>query len=109
MRNIGLAVQRRMAATSNGDAEKFTSGATKELARALGLQVDAWPRVGFAALRDFAVVLSLVTDLREWSAQEKLALVQVIRAKSAPDESRYLRLMQKHPRLRETLIRLGSL
>jgi hypothetical protein len=108
LRNIGLAVQRRMAATSNGDAEKFTSRATKELARALGLRVDAWPPARLSALRDFAVVLSLVTDLREWNDSEKSALVGIIRAKTAVDESSYLKLMQKHSRLRRVLIKLGS-
>lgn len=108
LRNIGLAIQRRMAATHEGDAEKFKSGAVKELARAIGIQADDWPRAGRSALNDFAVALSLVTDLRKWSDAEKQALVKVIRAKTAPDESSYLRLMQQHARLRQAIIKLGS-
>ena len=108
LRNIGLAVQRRMAAMRGGDAEEFKSGAVKELTRAIGMQADDWPRAGLSALQDFAVALSLVEDLREWSADEKRRLVRVIRAKAASDESAYLKLMQKHKRLRRMIITLGS-
>ena len=108
VRNIGLAAQRRMAAKHGGDAEKFRSAAVKELARAIGVSADLWPRAGLSALQDFAVTLSLVEDLREWSAAEKRALVKVIRAKAGLDESSYLKLMQKHARLRKAIIKLGS-
>ncbi|HEV7683744.1 MAG TPA: hypothetical protein VGO68_16570 [Pyrinomonadaceae bacterium] len=108
LRNIGLAVQRRMAATHESDAEKFTSGAVKELARAIGLRTEAWPSAGLSALKDFACALSLVDDLRKWSAEEKRALAKIIRAKAASDESSYLKLMQKHARLRQAIIKLGS-
>ena len=108
VRNIGLAVQRRMAATSGGDAERFKSEAVKQLTRAPGMQTEDWPRAGLSALQDFAVALSLVEDLREWSADERRGLVRVIRAKAASDENTYLKLMQKHARLRRTIINLGS-
>jgi len=80
----------------------------KDLARATGIRADAWPKTGLPALHDFAVALSLVADLHKWSDTEKRALVRVIRAKTASDESSYLKLMQKHARLREALIKLGS-
>jgi hypothetical protein len=50
----------------------------------------------------------LVEDLGQWSQSEKQALVQIIRAKAGADESRYLKLMQQHPRLRSAMIKLGS-
>ena len=108
VRKLGLAVQRHMAAKHDGDAEKFKSAAVNELASAIGIRASAWPRAGLSAYYDFAVTLSLVEDLREWSAAEKRALVRVIRAKAGLDESRYLKLMQKHARLRKALIKLGS-
>ena len=108
VRNLGLAAQRRMAATHGGDAEKFKSAAVKKLARAIGKRVDDWPRAGLSALNDFAVALSLVKDLRRWSAAERRALVRVIRAKAGLDESSYLKLMQRHGRLRNEIIKLGS-
>jgi len=43
-----------------------------------------------------------------WNREERIAMEAIVRAKNGPDERRYLRLMQRHRRLRETLIRLGS-
>jgi hypothetical protein len=54
------------------------------------------------------MLLSVVPGLASWSRQEKQALVQIIRAKSAANEMRYLHLMQRHRRLREVLLELGS-
>jgi len=54
------------------------------------------------------LVLGLIPDLAEWSQKEKDGLLQIIRAKSAADEARYARLLQRHSRLREALIRIGE-
>ena len=108
LRNIGLAVQRRMAANYQGDAKKFRSATVKELERILGLSASNWRIKQGPALSDFAAALSLVPDLDEWSDGEKLALIIIIRAKSAPDESSYLSLSQRHRRLRAAMIKLGS-
>ena len=108
VRNIGLAVQRRMAAKHGGDAERVRSAAVKELTRVIGVAANVLPKAGQTRLNDFAVALSLVETLGEWSPAEKLALVNVIRAKAGTDESNYLKLMQKHSRLRGEIIQLGS-
>lgn len=58
-----------------------------------------------ASFDNFAVVLALIPDL---SDAQKQAVLQIIRAKSKPDEMLYLHLTQRHDRLRETLLKLGS-
>ncbi len=108
VRNIGLVVARRMGLNFNGDAERFRAAATKELARLLSIRTKDWRAAEQSALSDFAVALSLVEDLGEWSQSEKQALVPIIRAKAGADESRYLKLMQQHARLRAAVIKLGS-
>lgn len=108
VRNIGMAVQKHMAAKHEGDAEKFRSVAVKELSRVLSLNTHDWHELKLSVLSDFAATLSLVEDLRDWSHAEKQALLKIIRAKAAADESSYLKLMQKHSRLRRALIRIGS-
>jgi hypothetical protein len=108
VRRIGLAVQRRMAMKYEGDADRFREEAAKELTRRLGVRASDWREVELPALRYFGVTLSLVKDLSEWSEVEKRGLVRVIRAKAGADESRYLKLMQKHARLRKAIIKLGS-
>lgn len=108
VRKIGLAAQRRMAAKQEGNAEIFRSEAIKKLTRTLGMQRENWRNAELPTLSDFAVALSLVEDLGDWGVAEKRALAQVIRAKAGSDESRYLKLMQKHARLRRAMIKLGS-
>ena len=108
VRSIGLAVARRMGSKFNGDAQAFRSAEVAELTRVLGAHTENWRNAELPALSDFAVALSLVEDLDDWSTAEKRALAQVIQAKAASDESRYLKLMQKHARLRDAMIRLGS-
>jgi len=108
LRNLGLSVQRRMAAKYGGDAERFRAGTVKELERALGIRVAAWPEAAQTALRDYAAALSLVEDVDRWSDVEKQALVKIIRAKAGMDEAGYLKQMQKHSRLRRGLLELGS-
>jgi hypothetical protein len=108
VRNIGLAVQRQMAADFNGNAERVRNAAAKRLAGVLGIDTGSGSDAELIALRDFAVVLGLVPDLGRWTSVEKQQLVQVIKAKASRDEARYLKLMQKHARLRKEMIRLGS-
>ena len=108
MRNIGFAVQRHMAAHFNGDASKFRSDSVRAITRLLGTDLSEWREAQLPALNDFAVALSLVPELGRWSAAEKKMLAEIIRAKAGADESRFLKLMQKHPRLRVAIIKLGS-
>ncbi|HEY3040118.1 MAG TPA: hypothetical protein VGJ66_15370, partial [Pyrinomonadaceae bacterium] len=108
VRNLGLAVARRMGSKFGGDVERFREAAVKKLNGILGLSLADWQEIELPALSDFAIMLALVPDLHRWSDNEKQALAHVIRAKAASDERRYLQLMQKHTRLRSTMIRLGS-
>jgi len=84
------------------------SGSVKAVARTLKTDTARWNDDQLTALRDFAVVLSLVPDLGGWSTVEKQQLIQIIQAKAGKNEARYLKLMQKHARLRKKIIRLGS-
>ena len=108
VRNIGLAAARQMAAKYRGDAAAFRREAIRKLERGLGISAKGWRMAEFGALSDFAVALSLVEDLSSWTTVEKQALLGIIRAKAGAEESRYLKLMQKHERLRAAMIKLGS-
>ena len=108
VRNIGLAVARRMGLKFRGDARRFREEAVKKVNEVLELSAGDWHEAELSTLSDFAVTLSLVEDLHSWSDEEKQGLVRVVRAKAGPDESSYLKLMQKHARLRKAMIKLGS-
>ncbi|MBZ5505961.1 MAG: hypothetical protein LAO78_10785 [Acidobacteriia bacterium] len=108
MRNIGLAVQRRMARDFNGDAESMRTSAATQVARDIGLNPSRLNRQEQIVFAEFAMALSLVPDLARWSADEKAGLCAIIAAKGSRTEQHYQHLLLKHARLRRALLRLGS-
>lgn len=101
VRNLGLAAAQRMAEHFSGDARKMRGKSATVVARALGADLQG------RSFESLALVLGLIPDLGRWPAADKASLVRIIRAKSAPDECEYLRRLQRHPRLREALLKLG--
>ena len=61
-----------------------------------------------AEFENLALVLDLIPDLADWPQPDKAALLDIVRAKMGSDESLYLRLMQGHRRLRESIRELGT-
>jgi hypothetical protein len=108
VRHIGFAVQRHMTRRWGGDANRMRVASAAAVSRLLGLRVDRWRGHARKALEDLAPVLTLVPDLRRWTADERHALERIIRSKAGPTESGYLRLMRRHQKLRDAIIRLGS-
>jgi hypothetical protein len=107
-RKIGMKVNQRMARKFGGSSERIRGASSNWLARVLAVQRDSFGRLERASFENFAMVLALVPDLVSWSQPEKQALLEIIRAKPAPNETRYLHLTKKHPRLRKVLLRLGA-
>jgi hypothetical protein len=105
LRDLGLAVARRMAA-SGLSPDAFRARATRRVARALDLR--SLPGPAQAALEGLAPALSLLDDLVAWPAADRRALVALIRAKSAPDELRYARLSSALHRLADALVSATS-
>lgn len=108
IRNIGLAVQRRMAAGFRGNAETIRIDSVKAITRSLGFSIRGWNELELNAVSDLALVLALISDLSDWTRQDKQLLVNIIRSKASRVEARCLKQMQKHARLRSEIIRLGS-
>jgi hypothetical protein len=107
-RNIGFAVQRQMASNFGGNAQFMRRLASQVLAKFLRLDLTSWRPLERTAFENFAFVISLAPQFSEWSEMQKQALVEIIRAKAAPDEADYLRLLQQHHALRELILQLGS-
>jgi hypothetical protein len=108
VRNIALAVSRRMARDFGGDAEKMRHASEASVARSLGVNPRRWSREEREAFAEFALALDLLPGLPRWKTGEKRALREIVLAKAGARESRYLRLMQRHARLRAALLDLGS-
>jgi hypothetical protein len=108
VRKLGLAVNRRMARRFGGEAERIRGASTSSVARKLRVNPSRWKEGERKSFGSYALVLDLIPDLDRWSPQEKRDLVEVIRAKAGRTEVAYLRRMQRHRRLREALLELGS-
>jgi len=108
VRNIGLAVERSMAA-SGLSASRFRARSAARLARILprvpGRRRD---RPHADAFESLATVLGLVPGLVRWSASDLRALARIVDAKTSPSERNYMHLLQRHDRLREAILRIGS-
>ena len=108
VRNIGFKAQRRMAREFAGDPERIREQSLAAVTSTLKLSLRGWSSDEQAALTDLAVAVALIPDSDRWERSEKAALVQILRAKVSGDEARYLKLMQKHGRFRDAMIKLGS-
>lgn len=106
-RNIGLAVQRRMAREFDGNAEAIQEQSLDFVKRALRVNGRSWNDSEHAALRNLSLVLAMISDLEEWNADQKLLATRIIRAKGGRDEALYLKLMQKHAALRDAFLQFG--
>ena len=108
IRNLGLAVNRRMAREFGGEATRLRRSAETRVAKALELRPSSLSALERRAFAEFAPVLDLIPGLARWKRDERRDLADIVRAKAGPHERAYLRRLQRHPRLREALIRLGS-
>jgi hypothetical protein len=108
VRNIGIAVQRRMARAFHSDPQEMRAHALQFVKRALRMNVNRRSDAEKAALQNLSLVLAMIPDFETWSADQKTLADRIIRAKTAGAEAAYLKLMQKHTALRDALIRLGS-
>ncbi len=107
-RNLAMRVNHRMAREFNGDSNQIRRASVAEVTRALDANLSRWNSAERQAFENWSLVLALISGLSRWSPKEKQDAVKIIRAKAGADEMRYLRLTQKHGRLREEILRLGS-
>ena len=107
-RHIGLAVQRRMAREFHSDPLEIRERSIEFVTRALKIRCDRWTIGEQAALRSLSLVLAMIPEIESWSASEKDLATRIIRAKGSTDEAAYLKLMQKHTKLRDAIINFGS-
>ena len=98
-----------MARDFGGDAILMRKHSSRALERDSGRKHVDVEAARENSVREFcARALAQSPGLRAWTREEKEDLVQVIRAKSKPDEMLYLHLTQRHERLRSALLMLGS-
>lgn len=100
-RNIGLAVQHRMAREFRGDPTKMRTHSVDLVRRAFNIKT-------LTSDSDLPVVLAMIPELKNWTPADKELAAHVLSAKDGRDEANYLKQMQKHALLRAFMIKLGS-
>jgi len=97
IRHAGIAATRALAAQSGGDAGRIRHAAGRFAARHFGVESTC----------GLALTLSAIPGVASWTPAEKKAVAAILRAKERGSETRYLRLMQRHDRLRAAFLELG--
>lgn len=108
VRNLSMAVVRRMSKQFAGDAGRIRRASEANVARDLGVRIASLDPTERRCFSDLALVLDLVPGLSRWPRADKEAAAAILRAKAGFGEARYLRLLQRHARLRAALLGLGS-
>jgi hypothetical protein len=106
-RNLGMRVNRRMAAEFGGSIARIRNASARSLAQILRTRIPKEDDPGRQSFENLALVVTMIPELRSWTSVEKHDLLQIIRAKSGADELRYLHLLQQHRRLRDAMLKLG--
>jgi hypothetical protein len=108
MRNIGLAVQRRMARHFGGDADEMRRASVAQIAPLLNINPQHLATTAQNILADFAMVLSLIPDFPRWTPEARYSTGELISAKSLESEQQYQQILRKHPGFRAAILKLGS-
>ena len=108
VRNIGFRLQREMADRYRGDADGMRLASWERLSRLLRLDGESWSRNKQQSWFDLVSVINLIPALERWDRDELELLQEILRAKFKGNEARYLKLLQRHARLRSAVIKLGS-
>ncbi len=108
IRNVGMAVQKQMAKDFGSSARKLKDAAIKKMARVLNLNYASFNQSEQRLFENFAYLCSLATRINYWTKDEKRLAAQIIQAKMNASETAYLSLLQRHERLREVTVKLGS-
>jgi hypothetical protein len=106
--NVGLAVTDLLARRFGSDPDRGADACAAEAASRLGQGPSRdWSAGERLAFERWAPLVLLLPGLARWSAAEKRALVQVIRAKGGVRESDFVRAFDAHARLRAAVADLA--
>lgn len=97
--DLSLAITDWIGRRFRGDTQAATRSATRDLCRHLNVSdLARWPAAERASFEALAPLFAQIGDLNTWTAREKAALVQILRAKGARLESWYTAELCGHDR-----------
>ena len=107
--NIGLRVSRLLAARGGADRERAVRESSREAARLLGVRAfGAWSPGERLAWERWSPLIAAMEGVERWPAADRRALIDVVRAKGGRRESDFVRLFDRHRRLRRAVLGLAA-
>jgi len=107
--NIGLKVTEYLAERFGAERDAGVRTCSREAARMLGVRsMKRWSRGERLWWDRWSPLVMVLPGVERWSTANKRALVQVVRAKGGRRESDYVRLFDRHRRLRAAVLRLAQ-
>jgi hypothetical protein len=98
----------RQAATT-GDLDQSMKRSAETLATTLGIDFASRTAGEKTATANFGLLLAVTPGLQDWTTAEMVALGEIISAKAGPDEIAYVHQLQQHTRLRDAVLKAGSM
>ncbi|HSB64379.1 MAG TPA: hypothetical protein VLJ18_09450 [Thermoanaerobaculia bacterium] len=107
--NVGLRVTDMLARRFGSDRERAEAVLNLEARDLLGLRsLSGWSQGERLAFRRWAPLVAILPHLARWSLAEKRALAAVVRAKGGRRESDFVRLFDRHRKLRRAIAALAK-
>jgi hypothetical protein len=108
--NIGLRVSGLLASRVGADRERGIRLCVREAAELAGVRsLRGWGGGERIAWERWSPLVLALGDVGRWPAAEKRALVEVVRAKGGRRESDFVRLFDRHRRLRRGVLALAAM
>jgi hypothetical protein len=101
IRNVGFSAQRIMMKRFRGEVKRMREEAMANVNELCGTKNASYSE-------GLAICLLMIPSVKSWATDERKLLARILAEKQSGTETNYLRLMQKHSRLRTGLIKLGS-
>jgi hypothetical protein len=105
---IGLKISRLLAERFGGDREGGLATCAREAARLLGVRAPAGPPAAKLLWERWSPLLLAIPGVSRWTAAQKRAAAEVVRAKGGRHESDFVRLFDAHRKLREGILALAE-
>jgi hypothetical protein len=107
--NVGLQVTDMLARRFGSDRERAEAVLILEARDLLGLKsLSGWSEGERLAFRRWTPLVTILPGIARWSAAEKHALTAVLRAKGGRRESDFVRLFDRHRKLRRAVATLAK-
>ena len=107
--NVGLQVTDMLARRFASDRERAEAVLILEARDLLGLKsLSGWSEGERLAFRRWSPLVTILPGIARWSAAEKHALTAVLRAKGGRRESDFVRLFDRHRKLRRAVATLAK-